>query len=328
MRVARLAYRLWSMMDDEMHPSTFVNPSGWSILARCANPMAWPPTHWNGATAPNSTVIKNLVENCTALQARPANTTIPDKYRSAIGWAFTHFAGVSPRGQQVIGYTRPVAGPNVVPRWRPVIPPLPFPLGDPEALPIKRPVQTPRPMPIWPGIRPPAPRDRPEPPLAMARSPVRNGSPAMGVRQGRRPAVGVSTGTAPREPSGPRERERKFLASPLLMAVLRAYEGLTELDDFVDAIWESIPKKLRTKGQRVGMAQKLLDIYNNADSISITDAVANLMANAIEDAIVGRLQGAAGKALRDMQLSPRSQSASDVMLMPRGRNFSPSERSQ
>lgn len=316
-------------MSGESYVAVWTNPAGWSACGQCATPPG-PPTHQRSNAAPPGASTCNFASICLPGQALtssvPYGSPVQAGHRALVVYSQTQITPA--RGTVVTVYGRSGTEATYPPRYRPTIQPDPYPVGDPEALPIKRPVETPRPMPIWPGIRPPAPRDRPEPPLAMARSPVRNGSPAMGVRQGRRPAVGVSTGTAPREPSGPRERERKFLASPLLMAVLRAYEGLTELDDFVDAIWESLPKKLRTKGQRVGMAQKLLDIYNNADSISITDAVANLMANAIEDAIVGRLQGAAGKALRDMQLSPRSQSASDVMLMPRGRNFNPTQRSQ
>ena len=315
-RAARLAWEAWRWIDGRpaLAPA-LVNPTGWLPWGRCPAP-AGPPQVWNWTSLANSATIMNTANNCLGGQARPSGAVNWNNARSIGGWTFTHYFGTSERGQYVVGWTRPTQGPSVPPMIRPIIQPDPYPVGDPEALPILRPVSPPRALPLWPaGGRPPAPRPRPDRPRT-ARSPVRRPVLGRGVAVGLRPYIEVSPELVPAEPPPQGDREVKFLGSRLLMLTLRAYEGLTEMDDFLDAIWESIPKKLRAKN--AGMYQKLIDIRDNYESISITEAVRNLMVNAVEDAVVGRLQGAAGRALRGMQVAPRSQSASDVMLMPRG----------
>ena len=93
------------------------------------------------------------------------------------------------------------------------------------------------------------------------------------------------------------------------MGYLRfAYDAMSEIDDFVDAIWKSLPRDLRTRRtfykdpfgkwhrKQVSVPEKAADIYRHYDKLDIPSAIEGVIENEIKDRIfgyVGRKQAAA-----------------------------------
>lgn len=95
----------------------------------------------------------------------------------------------------------------------------------------------------------------------------------------------------------PRIREKKArvqreIARELLGKILSGY---SELGDLIDALYEGVPKDLRTKG--ADMQQKLLDIYNAGDRYDMVKALTAVWNEAAEDRVWGRTFGKAAKEL-------------------------------
>lgn len=103
-------------------------------------------------------------------------------------------------------------------------------------------------------------------------------------------------------PPRPRTKERKFVAN-LAPGVLQAVVGgATEFADFVDAVWQALPKKYRTKGRRLSAIDKMRDLYNNYDKVDPSEAIKNIFTEGLKDMIYGargRGQQGASRVLGD-----------------------------
>lgn len=140
------------------------------------------------------------------------------------------------------------------------------------------------------------PRERPVPIASVSPAPG-SGLPPVGV-------VGEPPGTAPTSPPGGKDREKKrpSAAGRVLGGTI---SGISEGRDLVDALWRSLPKKKR-RARPGDTAAQARDLYNNWGSVSVSDAAVNLIANEVEDRIVGR---AARRARDAGRLSSGAQNA-------------------
>lgn len=156
---------------------------------------------------------------------------------------------------------------------RPVPLPRALPSVDPFVLPIEVPVPTPSPVPwrLLPRVRPSSERVE----QSYRGSEVPSQVPAVDPVAALPPAR--------REPPGPRERERKF-TSPGARAIRAIAHSLSEVPDYVEAVYRALPQRRQTaKGTR----QQLRQLYRYYREIDMNEAIRNLMWNEIEDRFVG-----------------------------------------
>lgn len=89
-----------------------------------------------------------------------------------------------------------------------------------------------------------------------------------------------------------RTKKLKVVATSAAMAAAFVANMFTESNDAVNAIWEALPRSKRTAGlTKTGNRRTdrmLADIMRGFDSIDWHQAAANLVANQVEDAIIGR----------------------------------------
>ena len=90
-----------------------------------------------------------------------------------------------------------------------------------------------------------------------------------------------------------KERKTKPPLKDALAAAGRLYDGVTEVNDIVDAIADAIPQCKAVKG---GMIARLNCIYDNSDSLDLPQAVRNIAYNEAEDSIVGGIHKFGKKA--------------------------------
>lgn len=131
-----------------------------------------------------------------------------------------------------------------------------------------------------------------------------------------RPNLNPRTVTAPgvviqvkpghtRKPPSKGEKEQKWSQGVAGSWPSIILNGVTEANDFVSSIWEAIPKHLRTGGScKNSLICMANDIYNLAEHIDPVEAMKNLAANALEDAIAGRGIGALQNAAVNAGLNP------------------------
>lgn len=136
------------------------------------------------------------------------------------------------------------------------------------------------PIPIWalPISRPSRPPLRDQLPEDSSNG---NGDPS-------KPPV-VDPPTRLPEPPGKGVKERKAY-SGVSKAVAAALDKATEVMDVIDVAWQSLDRDcVRRKGGKLNSRNKAQDVYRFASCINIEKFLRGLMANAIEDAIVGKL---------------------------------------
>lgn len=219
------------------------------------------------------------------------------------------------------GVPQPVEIPAIAPQVAPPMPaiiPRVSPAIDPLQMPIGQPVVEPRPLPYRAiPLRQPNPWRHPD--EQPQRGP--NGVPAL-------PPVGVPPAGRPTERPGPRFRLRwRYLPGGKLQGRVdmhprpQAYYAtrwrgrvreqklkvsggfgytistITEFEEFVDLIWQSIPKQhksLPMKGERLRFDRIVADIYNGWRHINWEKFSEGFFQNQIEDWIFGRV----GKGLK------------------------------
>lgn len=102
-----------------------------------------------------------------------------------------------------------------------------------------------------------------------------------------------------------REKEKKFAGSKevvrkIFTEVSRRKEQLSEADDFLDTLFDALPKEIQDsvpkRNGRVTPDLKMKHIYDNFDKIDWSDWVKNVVENYIEDKIVGKAIAASDKA--------------------------------
>jgi hypothetical protein len=101
------------------------------------------------------------------------------------------------------------------------------------------------------------------------------------------------------------------IAGPLMavyQAVGKVFGGLTEVGDAIDAIWRALPPECRrpradSKGMRRWQWQ-LQDLGRCWKHVDIEKAVWNLIANQIEDAVIGKTSKALDKRTMAVSRAP------------------------
>ena len=130
----------------------------------------------------------------------------------------------------------------------------------------------------------------------------------------------ASKGTAPKyhvsrvPPRG--RKQKKFMAQSKLAfrAIANVFGSLTEVSDFVEALWKALPKKYRygyyalhgkggkivyVRRHKAGLPQMSRDIFNHLDQIDMNGAIWNVLTNQLEDALVGKFGKAQQRASKD-----------------------------
>lgn len=89
-------------------------------------------------------------------------------------------------------------------------------------------------------------------------------------------------------------------AGQLFFGLMKARETVSEVDDFVTSLFRSLPKATQKRYEK-NMGEMLLALYENMDLFDFRLALRNLIANQIEDEIIGRsymsMRGAARNAV-------------------------------
>ena len=266
-------------------PQKTFNPTGqWT---RCANPTdscapsasltLW---DWFGSHATNSGVCN--LGSCPLGQVSVLGDAIP----SMAGWPSTvnliniGRASATPGRYDHLQQWRRL-GP-ATPSWaipRPIRPTVPLngvrPFAKGEA-PLKHPVKAPPKVDLDGRVRA-KPRVRPSTDIVFP--------------PGRPPVI--KTGEHVDEPD--KVPTRKVRGVPKAMVgALALMHGLTELGDFVDALYEALPPIARCAGKR-GLVHDLICVLEHADAFADPDvmaaAIGNLIANEVEDRVIGALFG-------------------------------------
>lgn len=92
-------------------------------------------------------------------------------------------------------------------------------------------------------------------------------------------------------PPGPGEKEKK-VKHPGLAGAAAIFDAVTEGKDFIDAVHSGLPRRLRKGTTPQG---KLKDLWDHWDELDPRGALAALLSNQMEDALVG---GSIGKTKR------------------------------
>lgn len=199
------------------------------------------------------------------------------------------------RPDWTIGVGNPWAKPEVY------IDTFPFPL-------VNRPVPEHVPYRVIPRVRPDetgVPSERSErgntiPPPPVTTSPVTAPRHTLPGRPPLFPPPVVNTSPAIKPP-GKKVKERKIRATGVLAAVYHGANTATEIQDFFDAAYKALPKKLQTARTPI---QRDKAVYRHWQDIDITQLAKNVVANQLEDAFYGGLGRLRGKALRNLGVNP------------------------
>lgn len=211
--------------------------------------------------------------------------------------------------------------------------PVGLPFATPAGLPLSPLTGTPRPKPwgeAMPGVgeqpsadpeTEPAPQSKPIweiPPLRFPVVLVPGVTPGMppevlpppspNVQEVVIPSPGTGTVQNPRVQSRPatnherknrpprkHEKEKKIHVRTVAGGAWAIINMFTEGLDFLDVVWEALPKKDRTKG-RPTPYDKARDIYDHFDQIDIAKAIENYINNQIEDYVYGMIGKQVAKA--------------------------------
>lgn len=179
-----------------------------------------------------------------------------------------------------------------------------YPEVAPINLPIFQPVPAPLPLPVAPGS-PLAPAKRPHPEILPGLDPHPGEITNRGPRN--RPARQVGTArrmtpfrardiridaemsmqhTRGRPPRGTKEEK---VGGRVTKALATAFGAITEAIDLFDAIYDALPRHCRNGKTKKAQA---IELYNCFGQVNITQAMANIIANTIEDQAIGRVHRA------------------------------------
>jgi len=207
------------------------------------------------------------------------------------------------RGDTAFRLQRATTGAVILPYWAPQPVPRPQPWRSPQEEKPYDPNPASRPLP-WITLperkpdpwTPPPPTDvQPDPPPRKDTIiEARPGWPGGRPRQ--------LTRNAKRRPPRKNEKEKKFQgANKTIQKIFRRLsqgkEAASEMDDFIDTIFEALPKKRQRelKGRKTPQ-QKLKKIYEHWDEIDWQEWGKNYLENWLEDKVVGRALKAGDKA--------------------------------
>ena len=312
-------------------------PPGWS-LRRNGCPDCGPWTTVNLFWAQNGTPTNGTEAGCAAC-VTPGNGAYHGSFSSAsqspntyVGWvtdaalllqdtpySWTRDAGTTGSASDPVPGRYPYewrnpGNPWILPHTQPGVRPF-YP--EAPAWPVPGPATAPAPAPLPPVV--PNLPVRPTQPANVETRPSRR--PRPNRQRGRDvPAkivvVGGGAGLPPRgtegkHPREPREREAKP-RSNLPRWAFALVSSLTEVGDFVDAIHDALPWMTRRwSGRRI--QDKIATIFQNFDKVDWQEALKNLIANEINDNLIGafgKLQKAEAEKLnrmRGLQVRPTDQ---------------------
>lgn len=279
-----------------------------------------------------------------AKKPKPAPASDPQRPPAVVP---TVFPQIAPEYAPAPG--APVPTPKPAPRW--YVPNLPThsPAGDPIRGPSDRPVTRPepepedKPKPITRPVPKPLPMTPPATTPTQAKGPRPRWSQRPSVRTILQPGLKPRVEEAPHSMSPPPKgtRERKFAVTVGgRNAIIRAVNGATEACDFVDAIFEALPKEIQKKARRevlgqralpwwkqknkygqtpwnkegaakpglfdpknMGCHHKAIAIYQNYNKVNMTNAIRNLAKEKLVDMAYGAQGKVAAQASRQAGLS-------------------------
>lgn len=202
-----------------------------------------------------------------------------------------------PRFGMQRAWTRSITGATRHPAWLPHVEWLPE--IPPEKLPIVGAQRQPRTLPyeVIPMKEPDWERPQWDPNYnpnieERTRPPERTVDNRVTYNPGQR-IIHRSATRAERKPPERGEKEKKFAGSSqgvqeFFRVISRGKEALTEVDDFIDNIFEALPKNLqKTLEGRKTPSDKLAYIYTHWDEIDWNKAVDNIVINHFQDKVVG-----------------------------------------
>lgn len=100
-------------------------------------------------------------------------------------------------------------------------------------------------------------------------------------------------------PDGVREGKAR-VAGKASAAAVAAFGAVTEAGDFFEALWDALPEKFRKRemakrhGKKPKMADMAWQVASNMPKLDVPKAIMNVLANQVEDAVIG----AGGQALK------------------------------
>lgn len=276
--------------------------AGWTLTLDCGRRVdAWAPSNvLCGVTlAFANGVIPPINAGTSAMMSMEFRDIIGTTRRYRPAQNYQRGAAVTPGFPQYVPKRWPLGAvpfpwPQVIPDAQPVVAPQPHPLPIPyplipllpEADPAGNPLRGPRPR-VRPRVRP-----RPGTPTVPGRVvdgvvPVRPPSPRPGPRPAEQPVVWTPpSGDAPREPPGPRVKERKQVIA-IGGTPARIVNAVGEIPDFVEAFHDALPP--RYQAHRAGTIHQARALYDHWDKVDMEQAILNLILNQIEDYAYGRL---------------------------------------
>lgn len=233
----------------------------------------------------------------------PANPLVPqfrdtDRYRSTVA-----------EGTPASRRPRPFYGPVGV-----GVPAMPATLAGHPAAP--RDQMYSRPWPVWRSSNPALPM-QPAPPDAV-RDRSRTGSPPLWGSWSTSPGRPLAP-TRPGNPARPvvrarpaaNTREVKIGANSAQMqiffAFIKAREWLSEVIDFIDAMFDALPAYIRAEfgGKNATDGQKILAVMNNLELVDGSEFIKNFVEMTLTDWIVGNTFFRGQKGLRDKVFGDR-----------------------
>lgn len=205
--------------------------------------------------------------------------------------------------------------------WAPSVFPHELPVGSPA--PWTPPLNFPRPDPWSPespsrGPRPyetPAPQPKPVPKPEPLPEPVPNPAPRPNVVQNPFPNAPLDSWLPAPRPNGrpqaqpkPRppakhEKEAKARMGRVAGAIWGAFGPITETVDFVDVLYEALPRNLKRaeykkRGRQPNPIERAELIYKNINQIDVGKALTGYVQNEIEDYVIGQFGKKLGEASR------------------------------
>ena len=282
-RPARAAYRLGQIAQvllDAGSGPRLKTGAGWTLMQSCDGIPGWMPYQGGyqclSVAAYNPALKFAPTYSSTFLTARFAVPYFEGTVLFSEWWARSGL-GRPPRhmpNEAFQPFEYPWWDPLAVPRFAPYPNLRPWPLSVPRPWPRYNPARSPTESPFRDYDRPPH----------VGRQPTVKAPPVPPIQWA---PPGIKPPPPP--PQGPRppprgHKEKKLTAPALLGFVGRIFSGLTEYGDAVQALWEALPEEFQTQRSIRGMSE---DVFNHFDQINWTEALRNLLVEAVEDQVFG-----------------------------------------
>lgn len=278
--------------------------------ANCRRPPPWPPGYI-------ATDVKGSVSpwNCVGLNNQFYGGPGPITNQPYIQTWVNYNTLANPFGLMVAQDARFATNPAVNYNGQPVAVPYTAPVPVPGGAFVPKPGVDwqPNPNVVRTPLRDPRPdldpRDDPNrderPDNEIER--LRNNPRETEYRPGERP---INRPLNPSPPSPPRKGEKERKVRSMGAQIFRVLDGISEGADVIDAIYEALPDKVKKKWKKkfrptntlgldaagqYGIANadwKLQAIWHNMDKLDVIEAIKNVVANEVEDKVLGRLHRA------------------------------------